>query len=465
MAHENDEGFLYIASGRRRFTLQALRSAKTLKNKLPQAQITLLTDHIQDLGPGSYDVFSQVIVSDALISRSIPENFSWGHNILKKVKALKQTPYAKTIFLDSDTTIRSTEIADLFGHLEGNDICLTQASSKTSRSAKYLGKEIYYTGIIAYKSDSDKIKSLFERWIALFEENIAKFMRGDLDSPQFVDGTPDEDKRFLLQCSQTALAEILSPDANTFDVPLKVLDAEKWNHHSIIYAKDAIVEASPLLKFRDDIENDHGHSVPFPNTIVNTFLGLANDSREELEKLIRAKAEPYSGHISGHGGLRTMFDIHDTSNFAIRELQQLLLDNVNASAKRFFLDRSTYFAKTNARRAEDGKVHFGINTWAYVLDRGSYVAPHQHVGATLSATYYLFVSPEIYANKSGGSIQIFNPNSAEGFTFRGGQMTSVYSVFPAPDQFIMFPSYFWHAVTPVPDSAERIALTFDITVR
>ena len=44
-------------------------------------------------------------------------------------------------------------------------------------------------------------------------------------------------------------------------------------------------------------------------------------------------------------------------------------------------------------------------------------------------------------------------------------MTSVYSVFPAPDQFIMFPSYFWHAVTPVPEGAKRIALTFDITVR
>lgn len=148
-----ENGIIYIATGPQKYISEAVFSAKSFKKCCPDIPITIFTDNTSL----RKDVFDSI----KIISNDI--------NPMKiKVKYLCETPYQKTIFLDSDTQVKDS-IYELFDLLEDTDIALA-SFPKIDRSyipAKVIDYEqpnLYNTGVIAYKN-SPAQEMFFKRWL------------------------------------------------------------------------------------------------------------------------------------------------------------------------------------------------------------------------------------------------------------------------------------------------------------
>ena len=226
-----------------------------------------------------------------------------------------------------------------------------------------------------------------------------------------------------------------------------------WHYHTPVDHPDVIVDSNPRMKFPQVMENEFGHFRPFSRTVVQTFLGYSLAERQALADAVRRYLVPDRGDVSGRGGLRTgdneLFQKPDPE---LKKFLGDIHDHVVQALDRMFFQRS------NVR----GEVSIRFAAWGYALREGDYIDPHQHTSGMLSGTYYLSVPDSIAHRREGGAIQLFTPNLAEGFLPRTGQLANKMELFPANDMLIMFPSYLWHSVAPVPGGGERLALTFDV---
>ncbi len=170
-----------------------------------------------------------------------------------------------------------------------------------------------------------------------------------------------------------------------------------------------------------------------------------------MVETIRKHAQEITGNVSGTKGLRVV-DIFSHSEPSFKQLKEKLEQHYIA------LFKEQYFKRGDIKRS----INFRIHAWAYILSSGGYISPHQHTSAMISGTYYVSIPKQISIDRTGGAIEIYNPNAAEGFAYRFGQMMNKIELFPQSDELICFPSYLWHAVTPFPEGEERIAITFDI---
>src|SRR3989344_5140172 len=159
-----NRGVIYIATGDKSIK-EALYSAKSLKLKSPQLEITLYTDQeVKERG-----LFTEII--------RIPNIFKDTTKFLGKIKILQNSPYQKTLYLDSDTYILE-DITELFVLLEKFDIAMAHAKQRNylkEISPRYRGgmPESYpehNTGVILYKNNKI-VKKLFEDWERFYINN------------------------------------------------------------------------------------------------------------------------------------------------------------------------------------------------------------------------------------------------------------------------------------------------------
>lgn len=146
-------GIVYIATGER-FIQEASLSAESVKSVMPETPITLMTDTEVE-----YDIFDDVVHIEG-------PRYDFGD----QVSHLEQTPYDRTIFLDSDIYL-DNPIDDLFDVLDEFD--LAAAHNQRNYSSKRVDMDAieaipecfpeYNSGVVAFET-SPRVMEFFDQW-------------------------------------------------------------------------------------------------------------------------------------------------------------------------------------------------------------------------------------------------------------------------------------------------------------
>lgn len=152
-------GYVYIASLSKAYYKAAVNSAISLRDHYPKANITLFTHEvfIQD---NDRKFFDNVITNIPVHKRA-------------KMWGMAKTPYNNSLYLDSDTEIRSERIKDVFDILGKNDIMFTKIVPHVSNTRRIDDdNELeYHGGIILYNNKKPTIK-LINEWYDLYAEQV-----------------------------------------------------------------------------------------------------------------------------------------------------------------------------------------------------------------------------------------------------------------------------------------------------
>jgi len=266
-------GVVYVASQKHKFLCEAIASAESLKEKVPDISITLFTD-LEDLHELKIRPFDKIIPipSDqedclkgspswgqslfanvmiligsymqpwgrgirAKVRRLIVPSLlqSWGRGCHAKIMSFIHSPYQRTVFLDSDTRILSDEFMRVFEFLENHSIAMVPCTKDNSYTCSLYGP-MFNSGVIAYRKDA-QVDTLFMEWKKL---NRVHFELASLEPPgstPYLSHINSAQRRVLLVVDQTSLAQLLSPILNKFDVAVKALD-ETWNARN--YPRDRL---------------------------------------------------------------------------------------------------------------------------------------------------------------------------------------------------------------------------------
>jgi hypothetical protein len=161
-------GFIYVATGRRHLG-EMLDSVDSLRRHMPGYPVVLYTDQ-QDLPSG---VFDEV--------RELKEP---KHSFMDKIAPLCESPFERTIFLDTDTRICAS-IADMFEVLDRFEIAVTHAPFRHDRP--FVTPTCFAelnTGVIAYRS-TETVIQLFNDWLETYRREVAETGKLDSDQPAF----------------------------------------------------------------------------------------------------------------------------------------------------------------------------------------------------------------------------------------------------------------------------------------
>ncbi len=146
-----------------------LISARSVRRHLPGVPIVLYTDQT-DLPAGVFDEVRRI------------ENPR--HSFIDKIAPLCETPFERTIFLDTDT-LACAPFDDLFTLLDRFELAAAHAPYRHDRP--FVTPNCFAelnTGVLAYRRSPAMI-ALFQDWLRLYEEEVAATGRMDSDQPAF----------------------------------------------------------------------------------------------------------------------------------------------------------------------------------------------------------------------------------------------------------------------------------------
>lgn len=158
-------GVIYVATGKQKYIDEACISASSLKKRIPNLPVTLLSD--------------RTITANCFDECRIIE--SSGSGILDKALGMQQSPYGYTLFLDTDTYVCG-DFSELFTLLEKYDIGAVLNEHRTGTFADFcwnyqhmkdaqdrLVYPIYNGGVILYKK-SPITTQFFMDWFNLTKQ-------------------------------------------------------------------------------------------------------------------------------------------------------------------------------------------------------------------------------------------------------------------------------------------------------
>jgi hypothetical protein len=249
-----ERGVIYVASQQLGFVCEAIASAESVKERVKELPISLMTDIPAVAGRLRLQPFDSVISIDTPLPREavVNNNESWARGVYTKLVGLRQSPYAKTLYLDSDTRVLCSDLTRMFDYLEGHSIAMAPCTPMTSRDC-FLCGPMFNTGVIGYRLDPDVIQ-LFLKWDAIHHRHLEiAYHNFPVDLPYLAHLSSIERRQMLLS-DQVSLAQLLAPSTRNAGVSVKVLD-EAWN------ARD---------RPRDELQNvivDHAncHKIPLPH--------------------------------------------------------------------------------------------------------------------------------------------------------------------------------------------------------
>lgn len=163
-------GVVYIATGPRHLD-EMLISAKSVRRHMPDVPIVLFTD--QSSVPAG--VFTEIRVIE-----------NPRHSFIDKIAPLRDTPFERTLFLDTDTLV-CAPVEDLFEILDRFELAVSRAPLRHDRpfSTPNCFTEVN-TGVMAYRKTS-AVDALFADWLRVYEREVAETGRMDSDQPAFRD--------------------------------------------------------------------------------------------------------------------------------------------------------------------------------------------------------------------------------------------------------------------------------------
>ena len=171
MPNSDEKGFVYIATGEK-YVDEAIRSAKSLHRCMPEAKTTLFTKGAEKNSflPGPFD--------------NVCELKDVHYSCLDKMYPLSETPYEKTIYLDTDTHICES-IEELFDVLDRFDIAAAHAPFRVQYPLHNIPEAFpeMNTGLIAFRK-SDKALQVMRKWPEYYleQKNSSRKPRHDQHS-------------------------------------------------------------------------------------------------------------------------------------------------------------------------------------------------------------------------------------------------------------------------------------------
>ncbi len=159
------KGVIYVATGSK-FVDEALISIRSVNKYMPGLSVTLFTD-VSDLVESPPDGVDSVILLTE-VSNSCRD----------KIKPLSDSPYEKTLFLDTDTYL-CEPVFDLFDMLDRFDIGLAQAPDRYQYELPELPGCFteFNSGVIAFKNNH-RVRDV----LALWEETFVRMLDKDVGS-------------------------------------------------------------------------------------------------------------------------------------------------------------------------------------------------------------------------------------------------------------------------------------------
>lgn len=154
-----DEGVLYVATGEK-YIQEAITSAESVKEKMEETNITLITDKKIDIA-----IFDRIKVKKF-------DSGGWKNNLVYKIRGMMSTPYRKTVFLDTDTFVVNSfqEIFDAIGDFSILMALAPADISSYDPSKSKLNIQNYNTGVIGYEKNSE-VKKMMKEWAKEYSEN------------------------------------------------------------------------------------------------------------------------------------------------------------------------------------------------------------------------------------------------------------------------------------------------------
>lgn len=261
---QNHSGVLYVATGQK-YVDEAAVSAESVKKEMPDVHVSLVTD--SSIGP---DVFDRVV--EYHLGEDLPSAYS---GYLYKILGLAQSPYERTVFLDSDIHC-CAPFTELFSLLEEYDLGATLAclagdnSQLASMSGLPAGHSPMYTpqlnsGVVVYKSNQ-KVNEFIVDWAGRMLKGAPK------DGRYYSDQTMWEG---VLATSNVRHATIPTEYNCRIGVPQKLHGTVKLLHGRPKGGWQSHVNM---------INMNHGYRILFPNMGVVTmdqgFFSLNGIDRE-----------------------------------------------------------------------------------------------------------------------------------------------------------------------------------------
>lgn len=158
-------GIVYVATGRK-FVDEVLLSAKSAKNHMPDIPVCLFTDvrEIANNLPAGID--TACLLEE--VTRSCRD----------KIRPLADSPYERTLFLDTDTYI-CAPLYDVFFLLDRFDMALAHAPDRCQYYLPELPECFaeLNSGVIAFRKN-DRTQATLARW----EETFLKMLAHDISS-------------------------------------------------------------------------------------------------------------------------------------------------------------------------------------------------------------------------------------------------------------------------------------------
>lgn len=144
-------GVIYLVSGGRSYYGELITSLKSLRHHDPDLPVT---------------VFSRFKVPGSLRCDSVSLN-SREHPLKLKVLTLRRSPYERTLFLDTDTTVRGP-LRPVFAMLDDHDFCAANSheadwSVNPPRFVAMVRPGDYNTGVLLYRKSNAMLRFL-QRW-------------------------------------------------------------------------------------------------------------------------------------------------------------------------------------------------------------------------------------------------------------------------------------------------------------
>ncbi|MFC3052931.1 hypothetical protein [Kordiimonas pumila] len=248
-------GIIYQASRSYKYVLDAALSALSARRVGYNGPICLFTN--LDLPMPPPELISEIIQSGPVKKYAS----KWVTGKFPKLQALQNSPYSRTLYIDTDTRILNAGIKDFPRLLFSADLLMVRVSPHNSFCAKALNTDIYNAGVIAFKQ-TPTVMDLFSQWEAHTHKHHKLLEDTNLPSPEILAGISDPKKRQkLLKMDQLGLYELLNPQLNQTGVSFQEMGAV-WNyrerttvalketiiHHHNRYRKNQTAEAQQAIQ-------------------------------------------------------------------------------------------------------------------------------------------------------------------------------------------------------------------------
>jgi hypothetical protein len=150
---DEDTGILFVASGEE-YLKEVDIAVDTLRKHMPSIHVTLFSDR----------EWENPSIDNIIVDTDLESGYS------AKIKKMSDTPYGKTVFLDTDVKIADC-FSEIFKLLDDFQMAFCHKNGAIIDRKVHDGFDMSYnTGVVAYRSDNEVLE-FFENWLENYKSS------------------------------------------------------------------------------------------------------------------------------------------------------------------------------------------------------------------------------------------------------------------------------------------------------